>query len=145
ALEREAAALRLALLAAANRVNAHKSTGAASLTALVANQAGVTRGEAAKQIRLATQLETAPQVKKALAKPGMSTQKASIVTNALEDLPSDLTGAQRDHIETDLTAAAQSMSAEQLRRKAKRAIETISVKRADDIENAALKRQENAH
>jgi hypothetical protein len=132
------------LLAAADRVNAHRATGAVSMTALVATGAGVTRGEAAKQIRLATQLENAPQVKRALAKPGMSTQKASIVTNALETLPPDLTSAQRERIEHDLTQAAQKISAEQLRRKAKRAIEVIDVERADDIENAALKRQENA-
>lgn len=144
ALEREAAALKLALFAAADRKDAHRATGAASLTALVANEAGVTRNEAAKQIRLANQLQTATQVTKALAKPGMSTQKASIVTEALETLPADLTGAQRDGVEADLVAAAQRMSAEQLRRKATRAIEIVNVDRANAIENAKLKRAESA-
>lgn len=139
---RTAQALALKALAAADRKNAHRSTGATDLKALVANQAGVTRVEAGKQIRLAHQLGSAPQVNAALAKPGMSTQKASIVTEALENLPPDLDRAQRDRVEHDLTEAAQVMSAEQLRLKARRAIESIDVKRADEIENATLKRDE---
>ncbi|GAA3531427.1 hypothetical protein AFL01nite_17440 [Aeromicrobium flavum] len=144
AIRREADALNLALLAEAGRQKAHRVTDASDLTALVADGSGVTRREAAQQIRLANRVEDAPQVKKALAKPGMSTRKAAIVTDALEELPAGLTRGQRDQVEADLTAAAQVMSAEQLTRKAKRAIEIIDVKRADAIEDAALKREESA-
>ncbi|WP_292040470.1 HNH endonuclease signature motif containing protein [Massilia sp. UBA6681] len=143
-LRRQADALNLALLAAADAKNAHRTTGDADMTALVANGAGITRREATKQIKLATRIETAPQVKKALAKPGMSTAKAAIVTGALDDLPSDLTAAQRDQVEFELVEAAQEMTADQLTRKAKRAIETLDVKRADDIENKRLQREEHA-
>ncbi|WP_313404383.1 DUF222 domain-containing protein [Aeromicrobium sp.] len=143
-LERDAAALRMAVLSAAARKNAHQTTGDADMTALVANGSGITRREATKQIKLATRIETAPQVKKALAKPGMSTAKAAIVTGALDELPADLTKAQRDQVETELVEAAQAMTADQLTRKAKRAIETLDVKRADDIENKRLQREEHA-
>ncbi len=140
---RKAEALKLKALAASDRVNAHQATDAASLTALVATESGVTRHEAAKQIRLANQIETAPLVKKAMTSPGMSTQKAAIITGALESLPPDLTAPQRNQIEAELTEAAQGMSVEQLRRMARRALETIDVKRADDIENATLTRDES--
>jgi len=143
ALRREVDALNLALLAVADRKDAHRVTDAASLTALVAAEAGVTRSEAAKQVRLASRLESAPRVKEAIARPGMSAVKAAIVTDALHTLPPDVTAGQRDLVEADLTQAAQQMSAEQLRRKARRAVEVIDVNRADRIENAALTREEN--
>ena len=143
-LEREAAALKMALIAAADRQKAHQTTDAVDMTALVAQGAGITRREASQQIKLANRIETAPQVKRALGKPGMSTEKAATVTNALDDLPADLTREQKDQVEAELVEAAQVMSADQLRRKAKRAIETISVKRADEIENKRLERDEHA-
>lgn len=142
ALRREADALHLALLAAADRKDAHTTTGAPSMVAMVATEGGVTRGEASKQLRLANRLEQAPRVKDALARPGMSTQKAAIVTDALETLPPDLSHDQRDLVEADLARAAQEMSAEQLRRKARRAVETIDPDRADRIENDRLTRDE---
>ncbi|MFS0887157.1 DUF222 domain-containing protein [Aeromicrobium sp. 179-A 4D2 NHS] len=144
ALRREADALHMALLAEANRQQAHKTTDAVDMTGFIAREAGVTRREAAQQVRLAERIEAAPRVKDALAKPGMSTQKAAIVTRALADLPSDLTREQRDRVEADLTEAAQVMSAEQLRRKSRRAVEVVDVARADRIENDRLERDENA-
>ncbi len=144
AVLREAQALNLALLAAADRKNAHKATGAPSLTALVAQEAGVSRKEAAQQVRLATRLETAPVLRAAIAQPGMSASKARIVTGALDGLPADLSRADRDRVEADLTAAAQTMSAEQLRLKAHRAIEVIDRERADRLENNRLERDEHA-
>ncbi len=143
-LEREAAALKMALFAVAEQKKAHQGTDAVDMTALVAQGAGITRREATKQIKLATRIETAPQVQKALARPGMSTAKAAIVTGALDDLPADLTAAQRDQVEFELVEAAQEMTADQLTRKAKRALETLDIKRADDIENKRLQREEHA-
>ncbi len=144
ALEREATALKLALLAVADRTNAHRATDAPNLTALVATGAGVTRRDAAKEIRLAHRIEAAPRVKDAMAKPGMSTAKAAIVTDALDTLPHGLTSQQRDVVEQDMVAAAQVMTAEQLRRKARRAVEVVDVERADRIENDQLTRDESA-
>src|SRR5690606_19207510 len=47
-------------------------------------------------------------------------------------------------VEFELVEAAQEMTADQLTRKAKRALETLDVKRADDIENKRLQREEHA-
>ncbi|MBD1270216.1 DUF222 domain-containing protein [Aeromicrobium tamlense] len=144
ALRREADALHLALVAAADRSDAHRATDAASLTALVATESGVTRRDAAKEIRLAHRIEAAPRVREALAEPGMSTTKAAIVTDALDTLPTGLTVEQRDLVEADMVAAARVMTADQLRRKARRAIEVVDVERADRIENDQLTRDEAA-
>ena len=144
ALRREADALHLALVAAADRADAHRATDAASLTALVATESGVTRREAAREIRLAHRIEAAPRVREALAEPGMSTTKAAIVTDALDTLPTNLTTAQRDLVEQDMVDAARVMTADQLRRKARRAIEVVDVERADRIENDQLTRDESA-
>ncbi|MFO6452729.1 MULTISPECIES: DUF222 domain-containing protein [unclassified Aeromicrobium] len=144
AMRREADALHLALVAAADRTDAHRATDAASLTALVATESGVTRREAAKEIRLANRLEAAPRVREALAEPGMSTAKAAIVTDALDTLPTGLTVEQRDLVEADMVAAARVMTADQLRRKARRAVEVVDVNRADRIENDQLTRDESA-
>ncbi len=143
-IARKADALRLRALAAADRKNAHRATDAPSLTALVAREAGVSRKEAAQQVRLATRLESAPVLRAAIAEPGMSAAKARIITSALDDLPADVTAAQRALVESDLTAAAQVMSAEQLRLKAGRAIEVIDRDRADRLENNRLQRDEHA-
>lgn len=144
ALRREADALHLALVAAADRADAHRATDAASLTALVATESGVTRREAAREIRLAHRIEAAPRVREALAEPGMSTTKAAIVTDALDTLPTNLTTAQRDLVEQDMVDAARVMTADQLRRKARRAIEVVDLERADRIENDQLTRDESA-
>lgn len=144
AMRREADALHLALVAAADRTDAHRATDAASLTALVATESGVTRREAAREIRLANRIEAAPRVREALAEPGMSTTKAAIVTDALDTLPTGLTVEQRDLVEADMVAAARVMTADQLRRKARRAIEVVDVERADRIENDQLTRDESA-
>ncbi|SKB04557.1 HNH endonuclease signature motif containing protein [Aeromicrobium choanae] len=143
-LEREVGALRMALLAAADQRDAHRATDAPNLTALVATGSGVTRREAAREIRLAHRIEAAPRVKDAMAAPGMSTAKAAIVTDALDTLPTGLTAQQRDQVEQDMVAAAQVMTAEQLRRKARRAVEVVDVERADRIENSQLQRDESA-
>ncbi|WP_286929496.1 MULTISPECIES: HNH endonuclease signature motif containing protein [Aeromicrobium] len=143
ALRREADALNLALVAAADQKDAHRATDAPSLTALVAMESGVTRRDAAREIRLANRIEAAPRVKEAMAKPGMSTAKAAIVTDALDTLPTGLTIEQRDTVEADMVAAAQMMTAEQLRRKARRAVEVVDADRADRIENTGLTRDES--
>lgn len=138
----KADALALRALAAAESCNAAREVGEPSLTAVVARQSGVSRRDAAQQVKLATQLEDAPATRAALGQPGMSSQKAHLITDALRQLPADLTAAQRDHIEAELVGAAPDMSVEQFRIKARRALETIDTDRANQIENARLDREE---
>lgn len=144
ALKREADALQLALLAAGSRKDVAGAAGEPDLTSMVARQAGVCRKTAAQQIKLATDLDDAPATKQALGRPGMSPQKARIITDALHDLPADLTAAQRAQIEADLVEAAPDLSVEQFRRMARRCLETLDLERANQRENADLERQEAA-
>lgn len=141
-IRRGADALISALVAEGARQDAHTVTGQLSMTALVAQEAGISRRQAAQQVRLATQLETAPQLKKAMNRPGMSPEKARIVADSLAALPADLTAAQRSEVEADLTAAAERLPVEQLRRKAARALEIIDAERADRIENHRCREDE---
>lgn len=141
-LVRKATALGLAAMAEASRAEAHRAAGEISMAALVAREAGVSRREAAQQVRLAQQLETAPVLREALGRDGMSADKARVVTDALQGLPADLTTDERRAVESDLTAAAPDLPLEQLRRKARRAVEVVDVRRADAIENQLLDREE---
>lgn len=138
----KADALVLHVLAAADASDAARQIGEPSLTAVVARESGVSRRDAGQQVRLATRLTTAQATRETLGRPGMSTQKARMITDAMDQLPCDLTPAQRDHIESDLAHAAPEMSLEQFRIKARRALEPVDVDRANQIENAQLDRDE---
>ncbi|TSD54293.1 HNH endonuclease signature motif containing protein [Aeromicrobium piscarium] len=144
AILREVQAFLLAVTAEGTRKKAHEQTSATSMDALIAETSGITRRDAARQRQLAERLETAPVLAGQLTKPGMSTDKAQVVARAMDDLPRDLSPADRGIIERDLAEAAPGMSLEQLRRKARRAVEVVDKPRADAIEDRALTRQEQA-
>ena len=141
---RETQAFLLAVTTEGSRQKAHEQTSAPSMDALIAETSGITRRDAARQRRLAEHLETAPVLAEQLTKPGMSTDKAHVVARAMNDLPRDLAPADRGLVERDLAEAAPGMSLEQLRRKARRAIEIVDKPRADAIEDRTLTRQERA-
>ncbi len=142
AIVRAAQAMCLALTSAGARKDAHKAAGAGSMASLVATEAGLSRRGAAKHLKLAAQLDEAPVLAEQLSKPGMSTDKAAVVAKALDDLPIDLSAAERSAVETDLAEAAPGMLLEQLQHKARRAVEVVDRERADRIENQELVRQE---
>ncbi|HPU14062.1 MAG TPA: DUF222 domain-containing protein [Aeromicrobium sp.] len=142
AIVRAAQAMCLALTSAGARKEAHKAAGAGSMASLVAAEAGLSRRGAARHLKLAAQLDEAPVLAEQLSKPGMSTDKATVVAKALADLPIDLTAAERSAVETDLAEAAPGMLLEQLQHKARRAVEVVDRERADRIENQELVRQE---
>ncbi len=130
--------LHLAVTAAGARKDAHKAAGLGSMESLVAADSGLSRREAAKHLKLASQLDSAPVLESQMSKPGMSPAKAHVVAKALDDLPPDLTTAERGQVEADLAKAAPGMLLEQLQRKAKRAVEVVDRERADRIQNAEL-------
>lgn len=130
------------LTTTAARKEAHRVTGAASMNALVAQEAGVSRKQANHQVRLAEQIDTSPVLREQMVKPGMSTAKAAIIARAVDELPSDVDPAGRARVEEHLAQTAPQMSVEQLRRKARRATEVLDVRLADKIENQQLKAEE---
>jgi hypothetical protein len=144
AIRREVELYDHQLIALAAKLNAHKSVGMGSMAQMVARESGVSTRDAAKQIKLAEHLEEAPILAAQMTKPGMSTEKARIVAGVVEKLPLNLTPADRERVEADLAQAAPSMSVEQLRRKARRAVEIVDREQADRIENRELLKQEAA-
>src|SRR5690606_31508355 len=99
---REAQALSLATLSAAQRKEAHRSAGATSMGAVLATQAGISRREAHQRVRLAEKLEVAAVTREALSRPGMSHHKAQILTDALDALPAGLTHGEKTTVERAL-------------------------------------------
>lgn len=144
AILREVQVFLLAVTAEGARKKAHEQTSAPSMDALIAETSGITRRDASRQRQLAESLETAPVLAEQLTKPGMSTDKAHVVARAINHLPRDLSAADRGVVERDLAEAAPGMSLEQLRRKARRAVEIVDKPRADAIEDQTLTRQERA-
>ncbi|MFC6148023.1 MULTISPECIES: HNH endonuclease signature motif containing protein [Mumia] len=142
-VRRTAGALLVDATAVADRTQVAKSQGATSTTSWLAQTAGVSQRDASRDVELARDLSThAPRTREALSRPGMSTDKARVINDALRKLPRDLTADERDTVESDLVDKAQRHSYEDLRRAARRAVESIDVARADRLESAALEAEE---
>lgn len=140
---RSAQALLLDATAAAETHQVARQQGAASTGSWLAESAGVSRKDAARDLKLARDLQSkAPQTREAMSKPGMSPDKARVITRAMSSLPRDLNAGERTAVEADLVAKAQRHSLEDLRRAAKRAVEVIDMQRADEIESARLTAEE---
>lgn len=142
AIIQRATALSLAATAVGAKRDAHKVAGAGSMTSLIAQTTGVSRRAAARDLELAEHLAESPSLAQTMTRPGMSTAKAHLIAHTMDELPAGLTAEQHETIEEDLATVAPGMSIEQLRRKARRALEVIDPKRADRLENEQLVREE---
>lgn len=141
---RLAEAIRLDLAAAAHESDTARQQGAASTQAWIAQTSGVSHRDAARHVQLARDLvTTAPQTRAAMDRPGMSPDKARVITNAIARLPRELDHAERATVEADLVDKAQKHSLEDLRRAAKRSVEVIDRDWADRQEAATLADEEN--
>lgn len=144
-VSRIAQAITLDLAAAADASNVARTQGAASTQAWLAQTNGISHRNASRDLKLAKDLQTvAPQTRQAMSLPGMSTDKAHVITGAMAKLPQVLDEAQRATVEADLVQRAQKHSIEDLRRAAKRAVEVIDTRWADELESATLKQEEDA-
>lgn len=144
-VSRVAQAITLDLTAAADAANIARTQGAASTQAWLAQTSGISHRDASRDVKLAKDLQTvAPQTRQAMSLPGMSTDKAHVITGAMSKLPRVLDEAQRATVEADLVQRAQKHSIEDLRRAAKRAVEVIDTRWADELESATLKQEELA-
>lgn len=140
---RMAQALLLEATAAADEADTARGQGAASTTAWVAQTAGLSRRDAAREVKLAHDLQSAPATRDAMSLPGMSSEKARVITRALGELPQALGVHERSLVEKDLVDTAQRHSVEDLRRAAKRSLDVIDRDRADSQESATLEVEES--
>ncbi len=122
---------KIGLLAHAEKSNAAKSSGAAN-TSQWAAKATRTNGAAAhRELKLATGLDGASATRKAFIKGSIHAPHAEIIVGVTKQLPGDLTQVERDRVEADLIAKAQTSSPEELRKKARRALEAIEASKKD--------------
>ena len=142
-VSRLAQAISLDLTAAAHTADTARKQGAASTQSWLAQTGGVSHREAAKEVKLATDLQTvAPRTREAMSLPGMSAEKARVITGAMTRLPALLNDTERSTVEADLVDRAQKHSVDDLRRAAKRAVEVLDAEWADRLEAQTLKDEE---
>jgi hypothetical protein len=123
--EARLAALKLDLLAAADRAHVARSTGAASTGQWAANIANVDQIDSSRQVALAIGLERRSETRSALAEGAISPAHAAVIIRADKDLPAQVTAMQRDQIESALVRRAQTLSPAALRRVARRALAEV--------------------
>lgn len=142
AVIRTAQAVLMDATAAAHDTDVARGQGAASTQSWIAQTAGVSHRDAARDVKLAQELQNAPATRQAMDRPGMSPEKARVITGAMDKLPQRLDDSDRATIEADLVAKAQKHSVEDLRRAARRSVEIIDRSWADRQEAATLDAEE---
>ena len=142
AVIRTAQAMLMDATAAAHAADVARGQGAASTQSWIAQTAGVSHRDAARDVKLAQELQHTPATRRAMDRPGMSPDKARVITGAMDQLPSQLDDSDRTTIEADLVAKAQKHSIEDLRRAAKRSVEAIDREWADRQEAGILDAKE---
>ena len=118
--------LKLKLVAAVDQAGTAKDAGFTGTAAWVAKTTTVSRSDAARQVALATDLDsghdaTAQALDAGLVSPG----HAAVIVHATGQLPAGVSAEQRRVVETHLVEKAARFSPDQLRRVARRAIEAV--------------------
>ena len=122
---RRVEALKLKVIARGETAAAAKSEGFPDTGSWVARQSRRTRSDAARQVRLAEDLDGAAQTGQAFAAGALSSEHAGVITAALATLPGRVTDEQRAVVEAELVKQAARFDPAQLRRVARRALEAI--------------------
>jgi hypothetical protein len=136
ALESQVTALKLSLLAEADRREAADETGAADTAAWAAKLTGSTRAVMAGGLWLARMLqEKYGATREAFARGRIGVEQVRVIVKAAERLPEAVTDEQRAVAEAALVAkAVDGMNARRLRQAARRMLEEISRELADQHE-----------
>ena len=143
-LRAQLAALELTLSAEADRRRVAQALGATGTDSWLARLTGATRAAAASGLWLARRLEdTYHATREALAEGGINEAQARVIVRAAEQLPEDVTPAQRTAAEAGLVVkAVNGMDARRLRQAGRRMLEVVSAELADRHEAAQLEGEE---
>ena len=118
-IARRVEAVRLALVAAADRQQAHRRAGHTSTAAWVASATGTGGADAQRDVVLATALDGGlEQTRSALQAGDMSGRSAGIIATTMDKLREDLTSLERERVEASLVRDAQRMTPGKLRQAA---------------------------
>ncbi|MGO4254982.1 DUF222 domain-containing protein [Marmoricola sp. RAF53] len=123
--ESRVAALRMRVLAAADRSKTALKAGAASTGQWAAKLANTDQIEAQRQVGLATGLNQRARTQEALLAGTISAEHAAVIVRADRDLPVSVTHEQREIVEAALVEKARSLSPGGLRRAARRALAAV--------------------
>lgn len=143
-LEARVGALKLEVLAEADRRRVADQTGDTGTDAWAAKLTGTTRGVMAGGIWLANLLRSKyDATREAFAAGGINQDQARVIVRAAEDLPAAVTRDQAIAAEAGLVAkAVNGMNARRLRQAARRMLEKINRELADQHEAGQLKKEE---
>lgn len=123
--EARLAAMKLQVLAAADRSRAAAGSGAASTGQWAARLANTDQATAHRQVGLAQGLDRRTTTQQALAAGSISADHAAVIVQADRQLPTHLNSSQRDVVEQTLIAKAQTLSPSSLRKAARRALAAV--------------------
>ncbi len=120
-----------------------REDGSASTVAWLASTTGIARREASRIVHL-SRLDSSRggATRDAWASGALSTDQASIILKALDQLPEWFVAEQHDDAEATLLQHASEFAADDLRRLANRIVEVVDPDSADEIIGAQLERQE---
>jgi len=138
-------ALKLKLVAIADRAGTAKDAGFTGTTAWVAKTTTVSRSDAARQVALAGDLDSGHDATAAALDAGLvSPGHAAVIVNATGQLPTGVSEEQRRVVEAHLVEKAARFSPDQLRRLARRAIEAVEPDQTvvDAHENELIRTEE---
>ena len=140
-------ALKLKLVAAADKTGAAKAAGFTDTGAWVAKQTTTSRAVAAREVALATNLrEGHDATAEALDDGRVSSGHAAVIVHATGQLPDTVSAEQRQVVEAHLVEQAARYSPDQLRRVARRSIESVEPDQqvVDAHENELIRSEEQA-
>lgn len=148
-IARRVEAVRLALMAAADRQQAHRRAGHTSTAAWVASATRSGGADAQRDVVLATALDGGlEQTRAALRAGDMSGRSAGIIAGAMGKLPEDLTSIERERVEASLVRDARRMTPGKLRQAALVALaaaERTAEQVADHVEAQLLDEERRAY
>jgi hypothetical protein len=148
ALEAQAASLRLAVLAEADRRRLAQSLGATATDAWAARLTGANRAEIANLVRVARLLEQRyDATREAFAAGDINQDQVTVIVRSAERLPAEVTDADRRAAEAELVVkAVRGMNAKRLRQAGRRMLEAVAREQAaalaDEHEAAVLAAEE---
>ena len=137
-------ALKLSLVAAADKAAVAKASGMSGTGAWLSQQTRTTGAVAAGQVALAGALESLPATGAALREGVVSPEHAAVIANATRQLPTTLDADQRAVVEAGLVEQAKRLDPAALRKKARRALELVASREEADRHHDQVLRAEEA-
>lgn len=135
-------AVKLRLLAAADRARVASLSGMADTGAWLAGQTRATGSAAAAEVALAAALEALPATAAALESAEISPAHAAVIAQAMARLPVGLSPEERRTVEESLVELARALDPAALRRRARRAVEIVTTRATADAHEDGLLRED---